>query len=59
MVGLIIDGATYQEAADQLFLSPRTVESHLRKASSKLGVRSRTELTRTLSQRADPEPSGG
>jgi DNA-binding CsgD family transcriptional regulator/tetratricopeptide (TPR) repeat protein len=45
----IVDGATYQEAADALFLSPRTVEAHLRHTYRKLGVRSRTELTRRLS----------
>jgi DNA-binding CsgD family transcriptional regulator len=54
-VRLIIEGATYQEAADELFLSPRTVESHLRKAYRKLGVRSRTELTRALSQAPTPD----
>jgi DNA-binding CsgD family transcriptional regulator len=55
VVRVIIDGATYQEAADELFLSPRTVESHLRKAYRKLGVRSRTELTRVLSRAPAPD----
>ena len=45
---LIIDGATYREAAQELFLSTRTIESHLRQIYRKLGVRSRTELTRRL-----------
>jgi DNA-binding NarL/FixJ family response regulator len=40
----ILDGATYREAAELLFLSPRTVEHHLRQAYRKLGVRSRSEL---------------
>jgi len=38
--------ATNREAAAQLFLSPKTVEAHLSSAYRKLGVRSRTELTR-------------
>jgi DNA-binding CsgD family transcriptional regulator len=45
---VIIQGATYQGAAEQLFLSPRTVESHLRQIYRKLGVRSRAELSRAL-----------
>jgi DNA-binding CsgD family transcriptional regulator len=45
---LIIDGATYREAAEGLFLSPRTIEAHLRQIYRKLRVRSRTELTRKL-----------
>ncbi|HZO05945.1 MAG TPA: LuxR C-terminal-related transcriptional regulator, partial [Solirubrobacterales bacterium] len=36
--------ATNREVATALFLSPRTVEHHLRSAYRKLGVRSRTEL---------------
>jgi DNA-binding CsgD family transcriptional regulator len=42
----VAQGATNREAAAQLFLSPKTVESHLSSAYRKLGARSRTELTR-------------
>jgi DNA-binding CsgD family transcriptional regulator len=41
---LVAGGATNREVAAALFLSPRTVEHHLRQVYRKLGVRSRTEL---------------
>ena len=41
---LVAAGGTNREVAAALFLSPRTVEHHLRAAYRKLGVRSRTEL---------------
>jgi DNA-binding NarL/FixJ family response regulator len=41
---LVAAGRTNREVAAALFLSPRTVEHHLRAAYRKLGVRSRTEL---------------
>jgi DNA-binding CsgD family transcriptional regulator len=44
----ILSGATYQEAANSLYLSPRTVEFHLRQIYRKLGVRSRSELAARL-----------
>ncbi len=44
----ILSGATYQEAANSLYLSPRTVEFHLRHIYRKLGVRSRSELAARL-----------
>ena len=48
MARVILEGATYDEAASALFVSPRTVESHLRQIYRKVGVRSRSELTRRL-----------
>jgi DNA-binding CsgD family transcriptional regulator/tetratricopeptide (TPR) repeat protein len=39
-------GRTNREIAEVLVLSPRTVEAHLAKAMRKLGVRSRTALSR-------------
>jgi DNA-binding CsgD family transcriptional regulator len=41
---LLAGGRTTREAAAALFLSPKTVEYHLRNAYRKLGIRSREEL---------------
>ena len=41
-------GATNREAGAALFLSPKTVESHLSRIYRKLNVRSRTELAHQL-----------
>jgi len=45
---LVAEGATNREAAARLFLSQRTVEHHLRNIFTKLGIRSRVELTKVF-----------
>ena len=44
---LVAEGATNKEVAARLFLSPRTIDYHLRKIFTKLGIASRAELTRS------------
>ncbi len=44
----IAAGATNREAGADLFLSPKTIETHLTRIYRKLGLRSRTELARAL-----------
>ena len=41
----IAEGRTTRESAAALFLSPKTVEYHLRSVNRKLGIESRAELT--------------
>jgi DNA-binding NarL/FixJ family response regulator len=49
---LVAGGAINREAAAALFLTPRTVEHHLRQAYRKLDVRFRTELAVRWRERA-------
>ncbi|MGW7105469.1 LuxR C-terminal-related transcriptional regulator [Streptomyces xanthophaeus] len=48
LAGLVCAGATNQEAAQQMFISAKTVESTLSRIYRKLGIRNRTQLTATL-----------
>lgn len=46
VVRTIVEGKTNKEAASTLFLSPHTVDSHLRRIFGKLGINTRVELTK-------------
>ena len=55
---LVASGLSNREAAAQLYLSPKTVEYHLAHAFTKLGVRSRHQLTTRIRDREDPGNPG-
>jgi DNA-binding CsgD family transcriptional regulator/tetratricopeptide (TPR) repeat protein len=52
VVNVVADGMSNQQVADRLFISPRTVGTHLTHVFAKLGVTSRAELTATALRRA-------
>jgi DNA-binding CsgD family transcriptional regulator len=51
VVGLVADGLRNREIADRLFISPRTVETHLTHVFGRLGISSRTELVALAGRR--------
>jgi DNA-binding CsgD family transcriptional regulator len=54
IVRLASDGLTDREIADRLFLSPRTVSSHLYRSYPKLGIASRHQLRDVIAQTSVP-----
>jgi DNA-binding CsgD family transcriptional regulator len=50
VAALVSDGNTNHEIADRLFLSPHTVNSHLRHIYGKLDIKSRAELARIVTE---------
>jgi DNA-binding CsgD family transcriptional regulator len=55
---LVAEGRTNKEVADALFVSLRTVEANLSRVYHKLGIRSRTELTRRIVASEVPSDKG-
>jgi DNA-binding CsgD family transcriptional regulator/tetratricopeptide (TPR) repeat protein len=56
---LASDGSTNREIADRLFLSPHTVNSHLRHIFTKLSIKTRTELARIVAEEDGDRPAPG
>ena len=52
VIKLVAEGYTNQQIAESLFLSIRTVETHLSHIFAKLGVTSRTGILKAMSERA-------
>jgi DNA-binding CsgD family transcriptional regulator len=57
IVRLASEGLTDREIADRLYLSPRTVSSHLYRSYPKLGVASRHQLRDVIALSRAPTPS--
>ena len=51
MAAAVRRGASKRDIAADLFLSPKTVEFHLRQIFRKLDVRSRTQLVAALAEK--------
>jgi DNA-binding CsgD family transcriptional regulator len=57
IVRLASEGLTNREIADRLFLSPRTVSSHLYRSYPKLGVADRHQLRDVVARASPPAPA--
>jgi DNA-binding CsgD family transcriptional regulator len=57
IVRLAGDGLTNREIGDRLFLSPRTVSSHLYRSYPKLGVAGRHQLRDVIARASTPMPA--
>jgi DNA-binding NarL/FixJ family response regulator len=51
---LVVDRRTNREIAEELFLSTKTVETHMRHIFDKLGVSSRVDVARVISRSRQP-----
>ncbi|MBC6451526.1 LuxR C-terminal-related transcriptional regulator [Actinokineospora xionganensis] len=48
VAGLVLDGLTYKQVGDRLFISGKTVEHHMARMRSRLGATSRSDLLAQL-----------
>jgi DNA-binding CsgD family transcriptional regulator len=56
VVGLVVQGLTNREVAERLFVSPHTVNTHLRHVFEKLKLNSRVELASVAARHGIPAP---
>lgn len=59
VVGLVREGLTNPQIATRLYVSPRTVQTHLYNVFKKVGVKSRKELAREAARRGIATELGG
>jgi DNA-binding CsgD family transcriptional regulator len=57
IIRLASDGLTNRQIGDRLFLSPRTVSSHLYRSYPKLGVAGRNQLRDVIARATTPTPA--
>jgi len=57
IVRLASDGLTNRQIGDRLFLSPRTVSTHLYRSYPKLGVVGRNQLRDVIARATAPAPA--
>jgi len=55
----VIQGLTNKQISDLLFISPRTVQTHLSRILSKLGLENRSQLVRFAFERGYQPPADG
>jgi DNA-binding CsgD family transcriptional regulator/DNA-binding Lrp family transcriptional regulator len=55
---LVASGLTNREVAERLYISPHTVNTHLRQVFAKLEVKSRVDLTRLATERGSKHAPG-
>ncbi len=51
VVDLVAEGLTNREIAERMFISPRTVQTHLTNVFRKVGVRARSQLREAVHRR--------
>jgi DNA-binding NarL/FixJ family response regulator len=57
VLGLLVDGLTQVEIAERLYLSPKTVGTHIQRILSKMGVKSRTQAVAIAARKGLFEPA--
>ncbi|WP_431602445.1 response regulator transcription factor [Clostridium ljungdahlii] len=45
MIELVMEGVTYKQIAEKLFISPKTVDNHIQNIYKKLNVNSKMQLS--------------